>query len=129
MLRARVGDDPDRRARFHHRRVGDQLSEVVVVGPFQLVLNHDNAAAIVFGDEINAKGTSGALALNVAERQVERVVENVDVVLQPSREVVSLVRPDGAERDALDLPDARADAGRPDLSAAIDARLLGNAHA
>jgi hypothetical protein len=45
------------------------------------------------------------LTLHVAEIHVERVVQNVDVPLKPSREVVRLVPPDFPQRHPLDLAD------------------------
>jgi hypothetical protein len=76
---------------------------MVVIGTLKLVLDHRDPARVVLGNEINAERPCGVLALGVAEIHVEHVVQNVDVLLKPSREVVRLMRPDTAQRHPLDL--------------------------
>ena len=104
MLWARFGNDPDGRVRLDRRELGYELAEVVVVARFKLVLNNDRVARIVLRDEIDGEIASLPFPLRTDERQVEDLVQHVDVLLEPSREV-QFVFPDLTERYAFEFAD------------------------
>jgi hypothetical protein len=86
--------------------LGDQLPKVVVIRSLKLVFDDHCAAGLVLRYEVDAERACGLLALNVRKRQVENVVQDIDVLFQPGRQVVSLVLPHFAEWNALDLSDS-----------------------
>ena len=63
MLRAWLGDNPNSGVRIRHRRVGDQLPQVVVVGPFELILDDYSPPQFVLCNKIDTEGADRALAL------------------------------------------------------------------
>src|SRR6266545_2406473 len=107
MLGTWIRDDPDGGLRISHRRIGDELAKMVVVRPLELVFDDDRSARLVLGHEINVERASSLLAPGAHEGEAANVVQDIDVLLQPSREVVRLVLPNLAERDALDPADGR----------------------
>jgi len=78
------------------------LAQVVVVGSLQLVVDDDRPPGIVLSNEVNAERACCAFALDVRKRDVENVVQNVDVLLEPGGQVVRLVPPHIPQRNTFD---------------------------
>ena len=93
MLRTRIRYDPNRPTRLESGEIGEQLPKVVMIAPLQLVLDNNRAAVFVFGDKVNAEGARRLLPLDAAELKAHSVGEDIDVLLQPRREVESFVTP------------------------------------
>jgi hypothetical protein len=82
--------------------------QVVVVCPLELVLDHDPVASLILSHEIDAEAAGSLFAAGIHQIQIQGVVENIEVLLEPSREVVRLVGPHFPKRNPPDLADVRA---------------------
>ena len=105
MLVAELGRNPDDHAGLLAGGVGEKLAEVLVVRRLKLVLDdHEAVAAKLAGHNVHREVTHVALALLALKLQTKRLAQLVEVVVEPGREVLLLVRPDGAGLDALHQP-------------------------
>lgn len=107
MLGAGLADDPGSPLRLHRGDVGHQLPEVVVVAALELVLDHHHVPGLVFGYEVDAEVTGGALTFDVVDGEVEDFAESVRMELEPRGEVKRLVRPHLSQRHAPQPSDRR----------------------
>jgi hypothetical protein len=105
VLRPRLGYDPHGLLCLQGGEVGDQLSEVVVITLLQLVLDDDERTRTILCYQIDAEVTAVLLTIHVGERQVQHVTEDINVVLQPRRELQRLVLPHVTKLKALDFAD------------------------
>lgn len=100
-----VSHDPDRSFGFKRGKVGEDFAQVIVIRLLELILDDDRIPRFVLADEVATEAAGRLLSLRIGELEVERIVENVNVLLELRREVVGLVRPDVAESLSLDLSD------------------------
>ena len=103
MFRARIGYDPDRLPRLDTHEVSEELPEVIVIALLQLVLDHDGATVLVLSDKVNAEGTRGLLPLGTDKRKSCGCAEDIQIFLQPSREVAIFALPQVTQVDPLEL--------------------------
>lgn len=71
----------------------------------ELVFDDDLRTGFILADDIDREVAGRLLAPGVRERDVETVVQDIDVFFQPAREVQRLVFERLAKRDAGDLLD------------------------
>ncbi len=96
MFRTRIPNNPNGYICFKCRGVGEDLAEMVVIGATKLVLDDDRLAVFVLTDKVHRKCTSGCFSANRIgiDSKGKIVIEYIDVLFQPSSEVVSLMGPD-----------------------------------
>ena len=104
MLRTRIRDDPNCLSGLDSHQVREKLSKVVVIAFLQLVLDNNCATILVFGNKVDAERASSLFPLDTAESKTRSFGEDIDVLLQPSRKVESLVTPHLAQSYALNAP-------------------------
>ena len=94
MLLAERGRYPDDCLRFGASCVGDELPEMVVVGRRELVLDDQHAVVReVAPEEVERERSDRVLGNRQLEIDAEHVGEDVGVLEQPGREIVSLMHP------------------------------------
>jgi len=60
---------------------------MIVVRSLKLVLDDYGVSGVILTDEVSAESAGGLLALDVRQVEIEDVIEDVDVLFQPRREV------------------------------------------
>ncbi len=64
MFIAEVRRNPDQRERVAPRCVRQELTEMAVIRPFQLILNHNYGRVICFSQDVDRKGADPGLRLD-----------------------------------------------------------------
>ncbi len=76
---------------------------MIMVAGLKLILNDNRIARPIFSNEVDGKVPGLLLPLRVDKIQVENLVEHVDILPKPPREVGRLVLPGLAKRNSLKL--------------------------
>ena len=84
MLGSWFGSDPDSNLSVEGGEVSDQLPEMIVVGALELVLDHDGPAGLVLSEEVNTERTRRLFAIGRHERDVEMIVDDIEVLFEPA---------------------------------------------
>jgi len=74
---------------------------MVVVALVQLVLDDNRVARLVFGYQIDAERTGSLLSIGAGKIQIQELIQNIDVLLEPSAEIKRLVLPHFSQRNTL----------------------------
>ncbi|MEO7555398.1 MAG: hypothetical protein ABIV94_02175 [Acidimicrobiales bacterium] len=102
VLIAKRSGDPNDRGRSGASCVGEDLAEVRVIRPLELILNDEHAlVGQVSTDQVKAEAANGMLGLCKLKVDAQRVREAISVREQPRCEVMSLVRPHRSNVDRL----------------------------
>ena len=77
---------------------------MVVIAPFQLILNYYCRSVLVFRNQIDTERALGLLLpLGVCDLTIYGLTQNLNILLKPLREIVGFMPPHFAERDALNF--------------------------
>jgi len=92
----------------HHGRLGaghirQELAQVVVIGAAELILDGDNAAPDVHGQDVQGVSTDWMLDRPQLKTEPERLAQLIKVGREPGCEVLCLVWPAHPQRHALQL--------------------------
>ena len=103
---------PDDHRGVQAGRVGQELAEVTVVRGLELVLDDRRVAGLhLLAVQIHRERADTLLAGRELDLEADRLVELVDMIHQPGRELVRLVRPHLARIPPHQTPEARCRCG------------------
>ena len=76
-----------------------------MIASLKLVLDNNGAPVFVFRDQVDTEGTRRLLPFDSAELKARGVGQDIDVLLQPRREVEGFVAPNLTQSNALNASD------------------------